>query len=186
MNELSFDHILGLTNVPKTTPIGTSILLMELKEASKFFPGRSRQQLGNTLRALGVPLFYDKENNTFFNLYTLEKILFYLLRVGGDGFAAPGSIYRMKQHYKGAKYPPCLQVTEEDIQEMNSPEVAAERLATGPKGKGGRVSYLATLRDIEKNLRNDLRKELKETSKENSKETPKENPIQQGEEVDSS
>lgn len=73
----------------------------------------------------------------------------YLLRAGGPGFAAPGSTLRVKQRHKEMKSPPLLQVTDTHIKNMNKPAVAAERLATGPKGKSSRASYLATLRQLE-------------------------------------
>jgi len=79
-------------------------------------------------------------------------VITYLLRAGGPGFAAPGSMLRVKQRHKEMKDPPLLQITDEHRKEMNQSLIAAERLATGPKGKFSRASYLATLRRLEENM----------------------------------
>jgi hypothetical protein len=125
-------------------------MLMELDEAKKFFPNHTRAQLKGILKSLGIPFLYDRDR-VLFNLYTLERVINYLLRVDGPGFAAPGSTYRNKQRYKTSKgHPPVLQIDETHIKEMSDPKVVAEMLATGPKGKSSRASYIATLRELEK------------------------------------
>jgi len=126
-------------------------MLMELGEAVKFFPDSSRLQLGNILKALGIRFFYHNKQ-VFFNLYTLEKVMNYLLRAGGPGFAAPGSTLRVKQRHKSMVSPPLLQIDEVHIEEMSKSLITAERLATGPRGKSSRASYLATLRRLEETV----------------------------------
>jgi len=140
-----------LASIPKMTPIGSSNMLMELGEAVKFFPNSTRIQLGNILKSLGIPFFHHNQQ-VFFNLYTLEKVINYLLRAGGPGFAAPGSTLRVKQRHKEMKKPPLLQITEKNLDEMSASLITAERLATGPKGKAMRASYLAVLRRLEENM----------------------------------
>lgn len=145
-----------LAGIPKTTPIGTSVMLMELGEVTKFFPNHTRLQLGGILKALGIPFLYDKDK-TFFNLYTFEKTIYYLLRTGGYGFAAPGSTYRNKQRFKESRKKglrtPVLQVTPKEIKEMNKAVIVSEQMTAGPRGQKNRKVHIQTLRTIETGMK---------------------------------
>lgn len=137
-----------LASMAQKTKVGQSVVLVEVEESVKYFPGHNKRELYALLRALGVPLFYDKKK-AYFNLYALEKSLHYLMRLGGQGFAAPGSEFKNKQKHKNTKAgkseSPIFKVSREDIEKMDDPIIAAERLTTGRHAKG-RASYLAILR----------------------------------------
>ena len=113
------------------TVIGTSVCLVPLEAAEILFPGYNRRGLLKLFRALNVPLFHDKSGERF-NLYTLETVLFYLLRPRGPGLAAPASVFRYRGCHKRPEYG-CtkVQVTLDDLQEMASPSLQQERLTTG-------------------------------------------------------
>ncbi len=96
---------LDLFKIPKSTAIGTSVLLMEIDEASAYFPGRNHQALCFLFRDLNIPIFYGLKSKRYFNLYTLEKVIHHLLKVGGTGFASGGSAYRILHRIANSPVP---------------------------------------------------------------------------------
>ena len=143
--------------VPKAVPVGTSVLLMEIGDAARIFPNRSHRQLLYIMELFGVPLIHDKEGRVFFNLYSLEKVLNYVTRVGGRGFALPGSnyrdctLYREKAKRRAREGEVLAKVGEKEREEMNSFPLEVERLATGPRApRQSKQSYIAALREIDK------------------------------------
>ena len=87
------------------------------------------------LESLNVPLF-RVGNRAFFNLYSLDKVLYYLNRMGGPGYIAPGSTLKDSGRYKKGKFKVIpTRITEEDVLNMKDPEFEAEWMATGPQGR---------------------------------------------------
>jgi len=70
------------------------------------------------LRYLRVPLILAGKGE-WFNLLALDKVMYYLSRAGGGGFAGPGSLARDKGHgKKWLQY----QLTDEDMEVIDSPD----------------------------------------------------------------
>lgn len=113
------------------TIIGTSVCLVPLSAAARFFPRYTRRGLLKLFRALGVPILCGKEDE-FFNLYALEEVLHYLMRPRGPGFAAPGSRFKNAGYHKLPELA-CTKtsITPEDLQEIASPSIRRQRMSTG-------------------------------------------------------
>jgi hypothetical protein len=124
--------------IPKTTAIGTSVLLMPIEEASVFFSDRTPWQLRDTLKALRIPILHIGKQHLF-NMHTLEKVLAFLLRPGGSGFALPGSDY-VKHINKGGDSAIPIVITDK----MN------ERIAGWAGKPGGLRGYNLALRESKK------------------------------------
>lgn len=98
------------------------------------------------LRALRIPLLHIG-NNSFFNLHTLDRVLFYLNRLTGRGFAAPGSTFKAKNKHRNPVYgAPLLEITEADLKAMQDPIFVAEWLAFGPGSTNRGATLVATLK----------------------------------------
>ena len=148
--------------LPKTIAIGNSVLLMDVKEAVRFFPNNTYKQVLHIFEILGIPFLYCRKRTLMFNVYSLEKVINYVTRLGGRGFAFPGSYVRMKGRFekswktKPEHKKPLLFITEEHAAHMNTALIAAERLSTGPratnKDKARHIKVLTTL-ELEKKLR---------------------------------
>lgn len=94
----------------------------------------TRQQAGRLCRCLRIPLIYIGKGQ-FFSQWTFERTLFFLLRWGGKGFAAPGS----DKKNKGAGDIP-TQITDDFIASCSTPESLVEiYLAGGKRDKAGDV-----------------------------------------------
>ncbi len=139
--------------IPKTLPIGTSVLLMDIEEAGKFFPNQCRPRLLKIFKCLRIPLIYDRDRISF-NLYTFEKVIHYLTRPGGPGIALFGSNYRNVTHHdnrtNNREDNVLLEISDKELTEINSATIESERLATGPKSSASaRMSYITTLKENE-------------------------------------
>ena len=77
--------------VPDKIKVGDRVVLMDLKEAIKFFPGNNPRQIMEIMKVLKVPLLHLRGGNILFNVSTLEKALAYLTRIGSPSFAFAGS-----------------------------------------------------------------------------------------------
>ena len=94
----------------------------------------SRQQASRLCTSLRIPLLFIGKGS-FFNQYTLEKALYFLLRFGGPGFAAPGSDKKNKGH---GNIP--VEITDDFIEKCSSAEALVEiYLAGGKRDKAGDV-----------------------------------------------
>ncbi len=137
--------------VAKTVPVGTSVLLMDIGDAKRFFPGHDRIRMIRIFTLLGIPLLRDK-TRILFNIYTLEKVLNFLTRMGGRGFVLPGSVYKNTTQYVNVREGmavdemPLMEITNKEIQQMEDPEIEAERMATGRSNATSRAAYIASLR----------------------------------------
>jgi hypothetical protein len=145
-----------ITLIPKVVPIGTSVLLMDIAEAVRFFPKNNYKQLLHILALFNVPIIYQRDGRKMFNLYTLEKVMSYLTRLGGRGFALPGSTMRDQNLYEKAykdlpeEEKPLKQIGEHEISEMNRSKIVAESMATGPRAtEGAKRRYTELLRSME-------------------------------------
>lgn len=106
----------------------------------------SRATAYKLLRALRIPLLHIGDNS-FFNLYTLDRVLFYLNRLSGPGFAAPGSTFKAKNKHKDPNLGhPCLEITDADLAAMQDPVFVAEWLAIGPGSTNRGATLVATLK----------------------------------------
>ena len=93
----------------------------------------TRQAAFRLLRALRVPMLHIKDQ-AYFNMFALEKAIYYLSRHSGDGFAAPGSEYKNKDRHKNKKLGDIrIELTDKDLEEMNSSLFMAEYLAMSSK-----------------------------------------------------
>lgn len=103
------------------------------------------------LRSLRIPIIHIAKDS-YFNFYALEKAIFYLSRFGGPGYAAPGSAYKNGKRWAATscKYPPRLEISDEDIAFMNTPFFVAEWMATGPRNhKPASIkTYIDTLPEV--------------------------------------
>ena len=139
---------------PKTVPLGTSVLLMNLDEAVKFFPGHTHGRLLKVFQCLRIPLIHDRDQISF-NLYTLERVLYYLLRPGGGGIALSGSEYRNSTRFRrkdlAIKDNVILEIGDTEVEEIYSAKVETERLAAGPRASSAaRTAYLEGLKKPKK------------------------------------
>jgi hypothetical protein len=80
------------------------IMFKELSYMAAAF-GISRVKARTLCKSLHVPLIYIGDS-VLFNESTLTRILYYLTKVGGKGFAAPGSRYKDKcNHIRDKRQP---------------------------------------------------------------------------------
>ena len=114
------------------TKLGNTNLLTEVSVLEEQW-GMTRQAAIRFLRAARIPIIYVG-NEGYFNFYTLEKVVFYLTRFGGIGFAAPGSVYKNKDKHKSKSLGLIsIELTDEDAKKMSSPLFIAEFMASGPR-----------------------------------------------------
>jgi len=124
--------------------VGPANALMEIETLEDWL-GISRATVCRLLRSLKVPLFHVGRKS-FYNLHTLERVLFYLNRLGGSGYAAPGSLFKTKNMHKSKAYEqPALEITEDDLRQMGEPIFLAEWMATGAKNSSQQNLLLTTL-----------------------------------------
>ena len=115
----------------------------------------SRQQGVRLLNSLRVPIFYVGAN-AFFSQYTLEKVFYFMLKLGGSGFAAPGS----DKKAKGRGQVP-VTITDDFIEKCSSAEALVEiYLAGGKRDKAG-----DTLAEIIKKMKKEKPVIMPETNK---------------------
>ncbi|HEC63924.1 MAG TPA: hypothetical protein ENI23_01375 [bacterium] len=157
------------TIVPKTTPIGTSILLMDINEAVRFFPNQPRSRILKIFKCLQIPLIYDRDRISF-NLYTFEKVMHYLTRPGGAGIALFGSTYREATRFdnraNNREDNVLLEIGDKELKEINSAIVESERLASGPKASSSaRLAYITALKECEKKNKTKNKTKNKEKGK---------------------
>ena len=113
--------------------LGDSTLLTKIEVITKRW-GIKDTAATHILRSLRIPIIHIAKDS-YFNFYALEKAIFFLSRFGGPGYAAPGSSYKNGKRWQAAtcKYPPRLEITNEDVAFMNTPFFIAEWMATGPR-----------------------------------------------------
>jgi len=125
-------------NSQDKTVVGTSVCLVPIDAAARFFPGYTRRGLYKLFRALHIPLLHDKFGVRF-NLYTLEEVLHYLLRPDGPGLACPGSAIKDQTKQVRAQMGAAKSaVTDADIQAMQSPAMQRLRCNTGLNAFGSK------------------------------------------------
>jgi len=108
--------------------------------------GISRQAAHSLCQSLRVPLLYIR-NNMFFNESALVRILYYLTKAGGPGFAAPGSLYKEKHRDirdAGKPYAPAIAVSDQMISEAASGALLTEMSLESGKHKPS-LSQLTSL-----------------------------------------
>lgn len=139
--------------------IGGATILVELDTLKAWF-GLNRQSGYAFLSALKVPLVHIR-NNAYFNLYQLDKALFYVTHIGNKNFASPGSKPKVQGRAKRMnKYD--IEITDEDLKRMETPEFIAEFYATSPISKT-RSSYKSELKRIEKEQKKKRKADAKKT-----------------------
>lgn len=106
----------------------------------------TRQAAFRLLRALRVPMLHIK-GQAYFNMYALEKAIYYLSRHSGTGFAAPGSDYKNKDRHKNKSLGNVsIELTDEDVDAMDDPVFVAEWLAMSSKStKPAAITNLTAL-----------------------------------------
>ena len=90
--------------------------------------GISRSKAHRLCKNLHVPLIYIGDN-ILFNESTLTRMLYYLTKVGGKGFAAPGSNYKDKCfHIRDKRQPgaPATVITNAMVDDASSLASVAE------------------------------------------------------------
>jgi len=135
INQTAFERLLAAPSetAPAQLSVGSSVQLIEVGDAIRFFPGHRRQDLFRILRTLGICFIYDKKK-AYFNLYALEKVLHYLTRPNGTSFALPGSDYKRRYKYDPSMVPAepiAYEMTPADQAAIDSPAMVRDRLATG-------------------------------------------------------
>ena len=133
-----------MANKPKS--LGSANLLAEVGELVDRW-GVTRQAAFRLLRALHVPLLHIT-NEAYFNMYALEKVIYYLSRHGATGFSAPGSDYKNKDRAKMTHLGDTkVEITDKDIKVMATPLFIAEWQAMGSGAKPAAVTnYTSILR----------------------------------------
>uniref|UniRef100_A0A6M3JAK5 Uncharacterized protein n=1 Tax=viral metagenome TaxID=1070528 RepID=A0A6M3JAK5_9ZZZZ len=111
-------------NLPKTYNFGDNELI-EISHLETTF-GISRKMALRYLRALRIkPLYFG--DGIFFSLPTFNRILFVLSRPGSPGFLFPGTDDKTKKRLRDKGF--LIEVTNEILNEANSPRVLAEMAA---------------------------------------------------------
>ena len=109
-------------------PLGDSNLLAEVCVLVERWDV-TRQSIFRLLRAMRVPMLHIQKK-AYFNMYALEKAVYYLSRHGGSGFAAPGSDYKNKDRHKMKHLGNItIELTDEDMHKMGNSIFVAEWLA---------------------------------------------------------
>jgi hypothetical protein len=152
-----------MTDTPVRQKIGFSNFLYEVDAFARWL-GVSRASAMALLKDIKVPVIYVKKR-IFFNIYTLDRVLYYLSRLTSPGYAAPGSNFKTKlcdrklRRKKRGSAPlkaedlPRLELTDADIEYMTSDaRFIAEWQACNPYGRG-LPSYLAILSRTKKKRR---------------------------------
>jgi len=88
----------------------------------------TRPQALNLCHHLRVPLVYIGES-VLFNETAMTRIFFVLTRIGGPGYAAPGSHYKeSNQHMRNRDKPhaPALEITNDMLDDASSHSLLAE------------------------------------------------------------
>ena len=97
------------------------------------------------LRAVKVPLLHIA-GRAYFNMYALEKVIYYLSKHGSSGFAAPGSDYKNKDRHKNESLGNVkVEITDKDLEAMDDPIFIAEWQVTANGSKPATVSNLTQL-----------------------------------------
>lgn len=99
-------------------------------------------------RTLGIPLVYIG-NCTYYSEASLEKVMFVLSRVGGPGFAAPGSEYKTS----GKKGVP-TKIDENIQKQFEDPAILVEMTAAQGRNLGSASKVVDLIKRI------DAKKEL--------------------------
>lgn len=120
---------------PKRQKVGSANLLMETSTIASYF-GTSIKAAHKFLRDLQVPVLYVGDNS-YFNAEALDKVMYYITRHGGQGFAAPGSDFK-NHHGNSGQIPTTM--TDEDMEKMEDPVFVAEWLTI--RSKNQHVSVL--------------------------------------------
>lgn len=107
--------------------------------------GCSRHAATLLLKKLRIPLMHVQKQ-AFFNMYTLEKVVFFLTRFGGRGFIAPGSETKRQGRYVGGSVP--TEISDEDVKEMGSALFIAEFAAQSQRHTKAQAlkTYIETLK----------------------------------------
>jgi len=109
-------------NRPRRHQIGPANHLVEISVLQSWL-GLGKIAANRLLKVLRVPTIHVQKES-YFNLYALEKVFFYLTRHGGTGFAAPGSEFKDKNKHADGKVP--AQLTDKDLEIMATPEFLTE------------------------------------------------------------
>jgi hypothetical protein len=134
----------------KNQRIGEANLLVEVNELAENFECTPRTAI-MILTALRIPIVHAPNKKRYFNFHTFEKVLFYLTRCGGQGFAMSGSEFR--RHFRqGVDKVTLIEMTDEDMKAMEDPVFVAEFECAGTRrAKAGVVSaYVRELAERKK------------------------------------
>lgn len=144
--------------------IGKSNYLIEVAQFEQWM-GLTRVTAFKTLRSLRVPLTHIGKQS-YFNLHTLDRVLFYFNRLSGEGFAAPGSTFKNKNKHKSKSLGcPRIEVTDADIEKMSEPGFVAEWLATGSQHTARSTLFVQTLKEEKAKKDKERKENLKNATK---------------------
>ena len=124
-----------------------NVILKEIGAAAAAF-GLSRQQATTLCYNLRVPMLHIGES-ILFNEAALTRILYYLTRAGGPGFAAPGSRFKDKYRRSRSKdtRTPALEITDDMLAEAAGASMLAEMCIVSGRQKPT-VSQLTRLMEV--------------------------------------
>lgn len=116
--------------VQKPIAIGSSIFLMDVADADRYFPSCSQTQLLNILHKLKVPILHMRTAQMF-NLYTLERVLRGVMDAGGKDFSFPNTPF-LRRNFKGMEGDPGYYRRRVKTELTN---VEAAKYASSPKNR---------------------------------------------------
>jgi len=109
--------------------------------------GLTRRAAFKALHKLRVPIVYFG-SNAFFNSYALDKVLYYVTRHGGPGFAGPGT--SAKRNVGRRNTISCVELSDQDLVRMEDPAFVAEWLTIRSRGKSA-TTLIRLLEKLGKN-----------------------------------
>ena len=127
------------------SPVSPSIRLMDgchltpLHTIREVFKLPTSRQAALILKSLKIPILYIG-NEAYYNLYMLDKVLYYASRMGGEGFAAPGTVEKQKGRSMAM-----FQINDEDMAIINSLDFTIEWLTMSYFRLSGRPGKLKAI-----------------------------------------
>ncbi len=117
----------------KRHQVGPANHLVEITVLMRWL-GLKKGAANKLLRVLWVPVIHVG-HEAYFNLNTLDKVIYYLTRHASCGFAAPGSEFKNKMKHADGLVK--VAIDSDDLKTMQSPEFLKEwKSATGKTTQG--------------------------------------------------
>lgn len=122
----------------------TENLKLETVESLARRFGMTRSAAYSMLKKLQVPVFHAVDQ-AWYNIYSLGYALFYLLDVGGPGFAAPGSRKKARGYGRDGAGDIAIELADKEVVKMRDPKLLVRMMMTGPANKVTKGPLLESL-----------------------------------------